>query len=57
MVRAASDLMITPSHPHLGALVDGVDLTETLDEPTFRRIFDAFQATHLPIWNGIVPRG
>ncbi|HET7340235.1 MAG TPA: TauD/TfdA family dioxygenase [Methylomirabilota bacterium] len=33
---------ITPLHPHLGARVDGVRLTEA-DDATFRRIFDAFQ--------------
>jgi alpha-ketoglutarate-dependent 2,4-dichlorophenoxyacetate dioxygenase len=43
MARIAPDLTITPLHPHLGARVEGVDLAGTLDEPTFRRIFDAFQ--------------
>jgi alpha-ketoglutarate-dependent 2,4-dichlorophenoxyacetate dioxygenase len=43
MARITPDLTITPLHPHLGARVEGVDLAETLDEPTFRRIFDAFQ--------------
>jgi alpha-ketoglutarate-dependent 2,4-dichlorophenoxyacetate dioxygenase len=43
MARVARDLTITPIHPHVGARVEGVDLAETLDEPTFRRIFDAFQ--------------
>jgi alpha-ketoglutarate-dependent 2,4-dichlorophenoxyacetate dioxygenase len=43
MARVASDLTITPLHPHLGARVEGVCLADALDEPTFRRIFDAFQ--------------
>jgi alpha-ketoglutarate-dependent 2,4-dichlorophenoxyacetate dioxygenase len=43
MARITPDLTITPLHPHLGARVEGVDLAEALDEPTFRRIFDAFQ--------------
>ena len=34
---------ITPLLPHLGARVDGVDLAGPVDEPTFARIFDAFQ--------------
>ena len=60
MARIARELTITPIHPYFGAR-EGVDLEETLDEPTFRRIFDAFQehpplATRLPIWDGIVPK-
>jgi alpha-ketoglutarate-dependent 2,4-dichlorophenoxyacetate dioxygenase len=43
MARVARELTITPIHPYFGARVEGVDLGETLDEPTFRRIFDAFQ--------------
>ena len=43
MARVARELTITPIHPHLGARVEGVDLEEAIDEPTFRRIFDAFQ--------------
>jgi alpha-ketoglutarate-dependent 2,4-dichlorophenoxyacetate dioxygenase len=43
MARIARDLTITPIHPYFGARVEGVDLEEALDEPTFRRIFDAFQ--------------
>jgi alpha-ketoglutarate-dependent taurine dioxygenase len=43
MARIARELTITPIHPYFGARVEGVDLEETLDEPTFRRIFDAFQ--------------
>ena len=40
MARVARALTITPIHPYLGARVEGVDLEETLDEPTFRPIFD-----------------
>ena len=43
MARTASDVRITPIHPYLGARVDGVHLAEPVDEPVFRRIFDAFQ--------------
>jgi alpha-ketoglutarate-dependent 2,4-dichlorophenoxyacetate dioxygenase len=43
MVKAASDLRITPIAPHVGARVEGIDLTEPLDEPAFRRVSDAFQ--------------
>lgn len=43
MARLASGLTITPIHPHLGAIVEGVDLADAVDEPTFRRISDAFQ--------------
>ena len=34
---------ITPLLPHLGARVEGVDLGGPVDEPTFARIFEAFQ--------------
>jgi alpha-ketoglutarate-dependent 2,4-dichlorophenoxyacetate dioxygenase len=34
---------VTPLLPHLGARVEGVDLAGPVDEPTFARIFDAFQ--------------
>jgi alpha-ketoglutarate-dependent 2,4-dichlorophenoxyacetate dioxygenase len=43
MARLASGLMITPIHAYLGASVEGIDLADTVDEPTFRRISDAFQ--------------
>jgi len=43
MARVTSDLSITPIHPVLGARVEGVRLADPMDEPTFRRIFDAFQ--------------
>jgi len=43
MARVTSDLTITPLHPILGARVEGVRLADPMDEPTFRRIFDAFQ--------------
>jgi alpha-ketoglutarate-dependent 2,4-dichlorophenoxyacetate dioxygenase len=43
MARLASGLTITPIHPHLGASVEGVDLVDAVDEPTFRRVSDAFQ--------------
>jgi alpha-ketoglutarate-dependent 2,4-dichlorophenoxyacetate dioxygenase len=38
----ATGLTITPLHPYLGARVEGVQLAGPLDEPTFRRIADAF---------------
>ena len=34
---------ITPLLPHLGARVEGIDLARPVDEPTFARIFTAFQ--------------
>ncbi|HSE91884.1 MAG TPA: TauD/TfdA family dioxygenase [Methylomirabilota bacterium] len=34
---------ITTIHPHLGALVEGVDLARPLDDATFGAVFDAFQ--------------
>src|SRR5215831_2697672 len=40
---AASPLRITPAHPYLGAEVEGVDLAQPVDGPTFQKIFDAFQ--------------
>ncbi len=43
MANRASQLTITPIHPHVGARIEGVDLAEPLDDSTFRRIFDAFQ--------------
>ena len=36
-------MTITPIHPHFGARVDGVDLAQPLDEPSFRTIREAFQ--------------
>jgi alpha-ketoglutarate-dependent taurine dioxygenase len=53
--RIAPALTITPLHPHFGARVEGVDLAAALDEPTFRRVFDAFQEHSVPFWSGIVP--
>lgn len=43
MTNHASRLTIRRVHPFLGARVEGVDLAETMDESTFRAIFDAFQ--------------
>ena len=43
MATLASGLTFTPIHPRLGARVEGVDLADMVDEPTFRRISDAFQ--------------
>jgi len=43
MAQAASSVAITPIHPCFGARVEGVDLAQPLDEPTFRAIFEAFQ--------------
>src|SRR5215510_1991760 len=34
---------VTPAHSCLGARVEGVDLTQSLDQTTFQAIFDAFQ--------------
>lgn len=42
MTNHASRLTIRRVHPFLGARVEGVDLAEPMDEPTFRAIFDAF---------------
>jgi alpha-ketoglutarate-dependent 2,4-dichlorophenoxyacetate dioxygenase len=36
-------MKITPVHPNLGALVEGVELARPMDDATFARIFDAFQ--------------
>ena len=36
-------MRITPLLPHLGARVEGVDLSGPVDEPTFQRIKDAFE--------------
>jgi len=43
MVKATSRLAIRPIHPCVGAQVEGVDLAQPLDQPTFRAIFEAFQ--------------
>lgn len=43
MADPASRLTIAPIHSHLGARVEGVDLAQPLDEPTFERIVAAFQ--------------
>lgn len=43
MATAASRLGITPIHPYFAARVEGVDLREPPDEPTFRAIFEGFQ--------------
>ncbi|HET8577740.1 MAG TPA: TauD/TfdA family dioxygenase [Methylomirabilota bacterium] len=43
MAHTTTELTITPIHPCLGARVEGVDLTQPIDEATFTRIFDAFQ--------------
>ena len=42
MTRVANDLTITPLHSCLGARVEGIDLGEVLDAPTFRRVSQAF---------------
>jgi len=36
-------MKITPIHSHVGARVEGVDLAGSIDDRTFRQIFDAFQ--------------
>jgi alpha-ketoglutarate-dependent 2,4-dichlorophenoxyacetate dioxygenase len=43
MADRATPLTITPIHPHLGARVDGVQVSAPLDKPTFRQIADAFE--------------
>jgi len=43
MADRATRLTITPIHPHLGARVDGVQVSAPLDEPTFRQIAHAFE--------------
>ena len=43
MADTVSRLTISSIHPALGARVEGVDLAEPMDLPTFQRIFDAFQ--------------
>jgi len=43
MANTASQLSITPIHPCFSAGIEGVDLALPLDEPTFKRISDAFQ--------------
>lgn len=43
MTKAASRLAITPIHSCLGARVEGVDLAQPVDDPTFQEIFEAFQ--------------
>ena len=36
-------MKITPIHPILGARVEGVVLSQSLDDAAFRQIHDAFQ--------------
>ncbi len=48
----AASLTVTPLLPHVGARVDGVDLGGPVDEPTFRRIFDAFQTHQVLVFSG-----
>jgi alpha-ketoglutarate-dependent 2,4-dichlorophenoxyacetate dioxygenase len=43
---------ITPLLPHLGARVEGVDLAGSIDEPTFARIFAAFQEHSVLVFHG-----
>jgi alpha-ketoglutarate-dependent 2,4-dichlorophenoxyacetate dioxygenase len=43
MAERVTRLTITPIHRHLGARVDGVQVSAPLDEPTFRRIAHAFE--------------
>jgi alpha-ketoglutarate-dependent 2,4-dichlorophenoxyacetate dioxygenase len=45
-------MRITPGHPYLGALVEGVELGEPMDDGTFRRIFDAFQEHSVLVFHG-----
>jgi alpha-ketoglutarate-dependent 2,4-dichlorophenoxyacetate dioxygenase len=47
-----ADLTITPLLPHLGARVEGVDLGRPVDDATFRKIFDAFQAHSVLVFHG-----
>lgn len=43
MGQTTSRLSITPIHPCLAARVEGVDLSEALDDATYGQVFDAFQ--------------
>ncbi len=43
MAQTAGSLIITPIHPFFGARVEGVDITQPLDETTFRLIAAAFE--------------
>jgi len=42
VANAPNTLSIEPLHPHLGARIDGVDLTRALSREIFERIRDAF---------------
>lgn len=52
MAQSASVLRITRIHPCLAARVEGVDLAASLDEPTFRTIFEAFQEHSVLVFPG-----
>jgi alpha-ketoglutarate-dependent 2,4-dichlorophenoxyacetate dioxygenase len=43
MANKTSELTITPIHPCFGARIEGVDLTQPIDQATFTAILDAFQ--------------
>ncbi|MBM3220098.1 MAG: TauD/TfdA family dioxygenase [Candidatus Rokubacteria bacterium] len=43
---------ITPLLPHLGARVEGVDLSRPVDDATFRRIADAFEEHSVLVFHG-----
>jgi alpha-ketoglutarate-dependent 2,4-dichlorophenoxyacetate dioxygenase len=43
MAKRATGLTITPLHPYLGARVEGVQVSATLDAGTFREIVAAFE--------------
>src|SRR5262249_5870640 len=55
MANATRELTISPIHPVLGARVEGVSLAEPMDEPTFRRIFDAFQEHSVLVFRAQAP--
>jgi alpha-ketoglutarate-dependent 2,4-dichlorophenoxyacetate dioxygenase len=52
MANVATRITLTPLHPCLGARVERVDLSQDLDEATFRDVFDAFQEHSVLVFEG-----
>ena len=52
MADSGTTLTITPLLPHLGARVDGVDLSQPVDAATFGRIAAAFEEHSVLIFSG-----
>src|SRR5688500_13924377 len=52
MADSATGLTITPLLPHLGARVDGVDLSQPVDAATFGRIAAAFEEHSVLVFRG-----